>query len=62
MTLQLFRGVLVWGKAQLSACDKTSVEQLADVVSSLLEHIRFPRMSLKDQAEAAESGYVTNME
>ena len=53
---QMFRGVLVWGKAQLSAADRSSVERLADVVSSLLDHIRFPHMTSKEQAEAVKSG------
>ena len=55
---QMFRGVLVWGKAQLSAADCSSMERLADVVSSLLDHIRFPNMTLKEQGEAVKSGCV----
>jgi hypothetical protein len=52
----MFRGVLVWGKAQLSAADRSSMERLADVVSSLLNHIRFAYMSAKEQAEVVKSG------
>jgi hypothetical protein len=55
---QLFRGVLKWGKAQLPARDRSSVERLADVVSSLLDHIRFPHMSQEEQVEAVKSGCV----
>ena len=55
---QLFRGILKWGKAQLPARDRSSVERLADVVSSLLDHIRFPHMSATDVLEAVQSGCV----
>ena len=48
--------MLKWGKAQLSAADRSSVERLSDVVSSLLDHIRFPHMTSKEQAEAVKSG------
>ena len=47
--------MLKWGKAQLSAADRSSVERLADVVSSLLDHIRFPNMTAKEQAEVVQS-------
>ena len=55
---QLFRGVLKWGKTQLPARDRSSVERLTDVVSSLLDHIRFPHMSQEEQVEAVQSGCV----
>ena len=48
--------MLVWGKAQLSAADRSSVDRLADVVSSLLDHIRFAHMTAKEQGEAVQSG------
>ena len=50
--------MLKWGKAQLSARDRSSVERLTDVVSSLLDHIRFPHMSQEEQVEAVQSGCV----
>ena len=57
-SFKLFRGVLKWGKAQLPRRDQSSVERLSDVVSSLLGHIRFPHMSVKERSEAVLSGYV----
>ena len=53
--------MLVWGKAQLSAADRSSVKRLSDVVSSLLDHIRFPHMTSKEQAEAVQSGCVISV-
>ena len=54
-SLQLFRGVLKWGKAQLPR-GSVDRKQLKRTVKELLGHIRFPHMSFKEQSEALTSG------
>jgi hypothetical protein len=56
-SLQLFRGVLKWGKVQLPR-GSVDRKQLKCTVKELLGHIRFPHMSVKERLEAVKSGYV----